>query len=551
MIVATNEQFKIKIQLPGRETNLVLKISGPSAETLTHTGGGKFESSNLSHATAGNRQYLVSVFEANGTTPSALYGDYYYEVDVTSSSAGGGASLAEIEASTVLAKHADVDALGSPMQAGSAVTLAANQDVRNVTGTLPNVTVATNNDKTGYSGVATNMVASAPSAAANATAVRSELTTELGRIDAAMSSRLATAGYTAPTNPTDYAKDATVAKAATVGSPMQAGSAVTLAPNQDVRNVTGSVTGSVGSVTSDVGITQQAADKVWATSVRSLSTFGTLVSDIATAVWGSATRTLSAFGFTVPATIADKTGYSLSPAERTAIANEVEAQIIDDTDSEKILTAITDKIASVNPSLDELTLSSIATAVFDKLTDMGIIEVDGISNRFTANALELAPVPTDYAKPGDVNVTVPTPTFSGTVNASPVTVNPTLTTEEHDKLMSIDGGSGSGQSADPEAIASSIISKFKLNESMSPGSGVGSKVFVDRLTGAKNAPVVGAIVRAYPYTTDTTIDFSDLKGSCKTDAKGDYYLNLDPGKYARRIWRNGTVILDDSITVEP
>ncbi len=39
-----------------------------------------------------------------------------------------------------------------------------------------------------------------PSAATNATAVRSELTTELGRIDAAVSSRLASAGYTAPDN---------------------------------------------------------------------------------------------------------------------------------------------------------------------------------------------------------------------------------------------------------------------------------------------------------------------------------------------------------------
>lgn len=40
----------------------------------------------------------------------------------------------------------------------------------------------------------------APSAAANAAAVRSELATELARIDATVSSRLATAGYTAPSN---------------------------------------------------------------------------------------------------------------------------------------------------------------------------------------------------------------------------------------------------------------------------------------------------------------------------------------------------------------
>jgi len=42
---------------------------------------------------------------------------------------------------------------------------------------------------------------SAPTAAEVATAVRTELTTELGRIDAATSTRLATASYTAPTTP--------------------------------------------------------------------------------------------------------------------------------------------------------------------------------------------------------------------------------------------------------------------------------------------------------------------------------------------------------------
>ncbi len=41
------------------------------------------------------------------------------------------------------------------------------------------------------------------------------------------------------------------------------------------------------------------ATSVWAAGTRTLTSFGTLVSDIATAVWAAATRTLSAFGFTV------------------------------------------------------------------------------------------------------------------------------------------------------------------------------------------------------------------------------------------------------------
>jgi hypothetical protein len=56
---------------------------------------------------------------------------------------------------------------------------------------------------------------------------------------------------------------------------------------------------------------------------------------------------------------------TLTTTERTAIANAVETEIIDETDSEKVLTAITDKIASVNPSLSGLTLAAIAAAVRD------------------------------------------------------------------------------------------------------------------------------------------------------------------------------------------
>lgn len=94
------------------------------------------------------------------------------------------------------------------------------------------------------------------------------------------------------------------------------------------------------------------ATGVWASATRTLSSFGTLVADI----WANVSRTLS-----------DKTGFALTSGERTSIANEVEAQIIDETDSEKVLTAITDKIASVNPSLGALTLAAIASAVRDVL----------------------------------------------------------------------------------------------------------------------------------------------------------------------------------------
>jgi hypothetical protein len=77
---------------------------------------------------------------------------------------------------------------------------------------------------------------------------------------------------------------------------------------------------------------------------------------------------------------------TLTSGERTAIANEVEAQIIDETDSEKVLTAITDKIAAVNPDLAGLTVSAIAAGVRVNLaTELGRIDAT-VSSRSSHSA---------------------------------------------------------------------------------------------------------------------------------------------------------------------
>lgn len=150
---------------------------------------------------------------------------------------------------------------------------------------------------------------------------------------------------------------------------------------------------------------------VWSATTRTLSSFGTLIAD----VWGYATRTLSAFGFTVSATpdanvalIKAKTdnlpaspaavgsAMTLTAGERTAIANEVESQIINEADAERVLTAITDKIASVNPSLDDLTLAGIASAVRTELgTELARIDA-AISSRLATSGYT-APANADVA----------------------------------------------------------------------------------------------------------------------------------------------------------
>ena len=63
-----------------------------------------------------------------------------------------------------------------------------------------------------------------------------------------------------------------------------------------------SVQGAVGSVTADVGITQAGADKVWATTARTLTAFAQAFSD---QVWSTATRTLTAFSTTLALSVWD------------------------------------------------------------------------------------------------------------------------------------------------------------------------------------------------------------------------------------------------------
>jgi hypothetical protein len=103
------------------------------------------------------------------------------------------------------------------------------------------------------------------------------------------------------------------------------------------------------------GLSTHSAADVWSVTTRRLSDGTNIVLAKGTGVTGFND-------------IAAGTAMTLTSGERTAVANEVEAQIIDETDSEKVLTAITDKIASVNPSLSGLTLSAIASAVWSNGT---------------------------------------------------------------------------------------------------------------------------------------------------------------------------------------
>ncbi len=123
----------------------------------------------------------------------------------------------------------------------------------------------------------------------------------------------------------------------------------------------------------DAAITSRStltAQGVWEYATRTLSTFGSLVSDIATAIWSATTRTLSAFGFSVTVgTNNDKTGYSLTSAYDAAKTAASQASVnaiptnpllANDTRLNNIDAAISSRLASedyIEP--DNTTISAI------------------------------------------------------------------------------------------------------------------------------------------------------------------------------------------------
>lgn len=107
--------------------------------------------------------------------------------------------FAGLPGESVTVSSIGTDVITSTALASSAVTEIATGVRTELATELGRIDVATSTR------LATSGYTVPPTASANATAVRSELTTELGRIDVAVSTRLATAGYTAPPTVGDIA----------------------------------------------------------------------------------------------------------------------------------------------------------------------------------------------------------------------------------------------------------------------------------------------------------------------------------------------------------
>jgi hypothetical protein len=189
-----------------------------------------------------------------------------------------------------------------------------------------------------------------PSASAIASQVRSELSVELGRVDQNISSRLAAADYTAPSaaptvtairqemdsNSTKLANlDATVSSRLATSGYTAPTSAPTVA---DIRTEL-----AVELSRLDASVSSRLAG-----SAYTAPTTPPTAAEITTAVWAAA----------------DKTGYSLTSAERTAIAAAVESSILNEGDGQAVLNAIVGAIG--NQNLSEVSLVAAVRADLER-----------------------------------------------------------------------------------------------------------------------------------------------------------------------------------------
>ena len=278
-----------------------------------------------------------------------------------------------------------------------------------------------------------------------------------------------------------------------------------------------------------------AAD-VWTVSTRTLSSFGTLVSDITTAVWSAGTRTLSGFGSIVAdiwsyatRALTDKAGFTISGTKQTLDAlNDVSSATVR-TQADAALTAYdaptkAELDAAVAPLATSAALSAVddyidteiaaIKAVTDKLDTA--MESDGGVYRFTANALEEGP--------------------SGTSGGGDATAENQATIIAH--LTDIKGTGFSGTTDSLEAI------RDRGDSAWITGSGLsGSNAIVINVHDDDGANIVEAAVEVWDSVGTT---FYERK---TTNSSGQASFNMDDGTYTVKIHKAGYSKADQTLVV--
>jgi len=263
----------------------------------------------------------IDIYDPSGTqivtggSATAIGGGLYsYVLSTNNSAEGEYAAIFKTTDSTVDAQHipslwvlgrAGVENLDASVSSRSTLTAAqVNSEADTALSDVGLTTTITGRIDQSISSRLAAADYTAPSAAPSVVDIRTELdanSTKLANLDASVSSRLADADYTAPT------------------------SAPTVA---DIR----------AELAVELGRLDASVSSRLAGSSYTAPTTPPTAAEITTAVWAAA----------------DKTGYSLTSAERTAIAAAVESSILNEADGQQVLNAIVGAIG--NSNVDEIAL---------------------------------------------------------------------------------------------------------------------------------------------------------------------------------------------------
>jgi hypothetical protein len=239
-------------------------------------------------------------------------------------------TLAQIEASAVLAKEATVATRASQTSVDAIPTnplLATDARLNNLDAT-----------------VSSRLASSAytePTTPPTAAAIRAEIDASSTKLDVAVSTRLATSGYTAPPTLAEIRADIerTGGMLDAVPTLAEVEASTVLAKQSGFTdlatgaNVTAAQTAIVAEINANEGkidTLQTAATAIKAKTDQLVFTAGNVNA--------------------IAQVVSDKTGYALTSAERTAIANAVQGAILDENDGQAILAAIVAAIGNTNIS---------------------------------------------------------------------------------------------------------------------------------------------------------------------------------------------------------
>lgn len=444
-----------------RDSTTNLPKTGLTVTATLSKNGGTFASASGSVTEIGNGLYKVAANSTDSNTLGVLAvfgaatGAYCLPMAYAVVANLESDTYTRIGAPVGASISADIAAVAAGVWAVGSRTLTAISDSSGITTLLSriasaltitsgNVTVGTNNDKTGYA-----LATAPPTAAATATAVRTELATELARIDVATSTRNATTPPTASAI-ADQVWDEVLSghlTSGTTGAGLNAAGAAgdpwsTTLPGAYGAGTAGKILGTNLDATVSSRSSHNAA-AVWSATTRTLSAFSFTVStnanatetaikaktdnlpsnpasvgdipsvvSISSAVWGEPLRTLTSSsdspGVTtllsdtstlltrIPSALSissgqvtigtnnDKTGYALVAPPLTASGTRAALGMASANLDTQIGTLATSSALATTDAVADSTL-----AIAQKLDTA--MELDGAVYRYTANALEQAP----------------------------------------------------------------------------------------------------------------------------------------------------------------